>query len=218
MSESSNPTKPAEDTGGEDGEPPAAATWGALFRAPYLATAVVLAGGVALHAVNVYLATSLLPSVVADIGGLRFYAWNTTLFVFASVVASVFVPRLLERAGPRPAYAWSLGVFTLGTVACMLAPTVGLLLAGRTLQGVGGGFLVGLSYAMIRVSLPPELWTRAAALVSGMWGVGTLVGPAAGGAFAQIGQWRLAFAFLLPCAAGLALLLRGALPGAGPRS
>ncbi len=45
-----------------------------------------LAGGVALHAVNVYVVTTVMPSIVRDIGGLEYYAWSTTLFVIASIL------------------------------------------------------------------------------------------------------------------------------------
>lgn len=82
-----------------------------------------------------------------------------------------------------------------------------VLLAGRGLQGFGGGLLSGLSYALIRSTLPGHLWARASALVSGMWGVGTFVGPALGGVFAQFGAWRLAFVTLAFLAVGIAVLV-----------
>src|SRR3546814_19332865 len=51
-----------------------------------------LAGGVALPAINIFIATTILPSVVQDIGGLEYYAWNTTPFVAASVLGSSCAP------------------------------------------------------------------------------------------------------------------------------
>ena len=60
-------------------------------------------------------------------------------------------------------------------------------------KGVAGGLLAGLGYALINSTLPSSLWTRGSALVSAMWGVATLVGPAIGGLFAQFGSWRWAF-------------------------
>jgi MFS family permease len=72
------------------------------------------------------------------------------------------------------------------------------MLVGRGVQGLGGGTLAALSYALIRIVFAPALWPRAVALVSGMWGVATLCGPAVGGLFAQAGHWRWAFWALLP--------------------
>lgn len=65
----------------------------------HLSTAVVLAGGVLVGAVNIYVAASLLPTAVADIGGERLYAWNMTAFLVAQVVATTFVSRALARRG-----------------------------------------------------------------------------------------------------------------------
>src|SRR5690606_39091112 len=86
-------------------------------------------------------------------------------------------------------------------------------LAGRSIQGFGGGILFALSYALIRLVFAPGLWSRAMALVSGMWGTATLCGPALGGVFAQGGHWRWAFLSLLPVAAVLALIVVTQLPG-----
>ena len=78
--------------------------WTSLFSGTNTVRALALAGGVALQAINIYIATTILPSVVADIGGLDYYAWNTTLFVVASIVASALSARFLRRSGPRGAY------------------------------------------------------------------------------------------------------------------
>ncbi len=89
-------------------------------------------------------------------------------------------------------------IFAAGTLACGLAPSMPAMLAGRVVQGLGGGMMLALSYAMIRIVFDEPLWPRAIALVSGMWGVATLVGPAIGGIFAELGVWRAAFWSLVP--------------------
>jgi MFS family permease len=81
------------------------------------------------------------------------------------------------------------------------------MLFGRTGQGLGGGLLLGLSYSLTRIVYEERLWSRAMALISSMWGIATLSGPAIGGIFAQTGHWRLAFWVVLPIAAFLAWLV-----------
>src|SRR5882757_1070521 len=191
-----------------------AGTWGELLGRGHLGAMVVLAGGVALYAINVYVTISLLPSAVADIGGERLYAWNTTVFLLASVASAVLVGKILAAAGSRKAYLLALGVFLAGTLLCAVAPSMAVLLAGRAVQGAGGGLLAGLGYALIRAALPAPLWTKASALVSAMWGVGTFVGPALGGAFAEFGSWRGAFAALAVAAVLVAVVVPRALAGA----
>lgn len=179
-------------------DPSPTGAWRNLLRGKNGLLALALTGGVALHAINVHIVTTVLPSVVRDIGGLDWYAWNTTLFVVASIVGAALSVRLLAALGPRGASIAALAVFALGSAGCALAPSMPWMLASRGVQGLGGGTLAALSYALIRVVFAPPLWPRAVALVSGMWGVATLCGPAVGGLFAQVGHWRWAFWTLLP--------------------
>lgn len=188
-------------------------TWRELLGPKNLGAVTVLAGGVALYATNEFLTISLMPSAIEDIGGQRLYAWVTTVYLVASVVAATTVNSALMRLGPRWAYLLGLSVFGVGSLVCALAPSMQALLVGRTVQGLAGGLLAGLGYAVISAALPSSLWTRASALVSAMWGVGTLVGPAAGGLFAQFGLWRWAFGVLAILTAAMLVLVPIALPG-----
>lgn len=178
----------------------------------HLGATVVLAGGVAIYAINEFITMSLLPSTVADIGGERLYAWVTTVYLVSSVVAATTVGPLLTRFGPRSSYLGALLSFALGSAICASAPSMELLLVGRVVQGLAGGVLAGLGYAVISAALPDRLWTRASAVVSAMWGIGTLVGPATGGLFAQFGIWRGGFGSLAVLAVAMSVLVPIALP------
>ena len=182
-------------------------SWRELLGAKHLGTSVVLAGGVALYATNEFLTISLLPNTVAEIGGSRLYAWVTTLYLVGSVVSATLVSPMLLRVGARSSYLTGLAVFGLASLVCGIAPTMAILIAGRALQGVAGGLLAGLGYAVINAALPRSLWTRASALVSAMWGVATVVGPAMGGLFAQFGIWRWAFVAMAVLTALMAALV-----------
>jgi MFS family permease len=191
-------------------------SWRELLGRERLGTATLLAGGVGLYATNEFLTISLLPSTVADIGGQRFYAWVIAVYLVGSVVAAAAVNPLLVRFGPRASYLLTLALFGIGTLGCALAPTMELLLVARTVQGAAGGMLAGLGYAVINSALPNWLWTRASALVSAMWGVSVIIGPAMGGIFAQFGVWRWAFGSLVIMTAAMAALVPGALPARRP--
>lgn len=188
------------------------ASWADLLSGRNGIRSVALAGGTALHAVNVYVVTTIMPSIVADIGGLAYYAWNTTLFVVASIIGATLAAALASRLGGKGAYLLALAVFTLGTLVCAAAASMPWMLAGRSLQGLGGGVLVSLAYVLIRQVFEPALWSRAMGLVSAMWGIATLSGPALGGVFAQLGEWRWAFWSLLPAVVVLAGIVLAWLP------
>ncbi|MGQ9370741.1 MFS transporter [Azospirillum sp. ST 5-10] len=194
------------------------AGWAALFAGRNAAHSLVLGGGVLLQAVNIYVAATIMPSVVRDIGGLDYYAWSTTLFVVASILGAAVSARLLRRSGGRGAYAVAALLFGAGSLACAAAPSMAVLLAGRFVQGLGGGLLYALAYGVVRLVFPEPLWARAIGLISTLWGVATLIGPALGGVFAAAGAWRAAFWTLLPATALFAALAWATLPGtAGAR-
>ncbi|MDT5225924.1 MAG: hypothetical protein QOG19_3331 [Mycobacterium sp.] len=173
----------------------------------HLGTSTVLAGGVAMYATNEFLTVSLLPSAISEIGGNRLYAWVVTLYLVGSVVAATTVNAVLRRFGARSSFLLALAVFGVASLVCAAAPNMEVLIAGRTLQGVAGGTLAGLGYALINSTLPRSLWTRGSALVSAMWGVATVVGPALGGLFAQFGLWRWAFGAMAVLTALMAALV-----------
>jgi len=193
--------------------PEARPAWGDLFAGRNAVYSLALGGSVALHAVNIYVAVTIMPSAVEDIGGLAYYAWSTTLFVLASILGAALSARLLNRAGARDAYAIAAGIFATGTLVCALAPTMPVLLVGRFVQGFGGGFLYALAYGVMRLVFAQRLWPRVIGLISAMWGSATLVGPAVGGIFAQLGAWRAAFWSLIPVAALFGLMAFMVLPG-----
>ncbi|MEV6769650.1 MFS transporter [Nocardia sp. NPDC051030] len=210
MTNGNTPEDAIPEVGGED-----IGRWSELFSGRHAATVSILAGGVALYAMNLYFTAALMPSIVEDIGGERYYAWVATGFLMAAVIASMLVSRVLGSWGAAAAYLTGFSVFALGAAINASSPTMEILVAGRVVQGFGGGLLAGLGYAVIRTALPQRLWARAAGLVSAMWGVGTLVGPASGGVFAELGAWRWAYVVLLAVALVLAGLTRWALPRGG---
>jgi MFS family permease len=187
--------------------------WLALFGDGRVAVSIMIMGGVAMHALSLRVVATVLPSVVADIGGLRFFAWTTTVAVVSAIWGAALAASLAELRGLRGAYRLSLLLFAAGSSACALAPDMAVFLAGRLFQGLGGGLLTALAYTAIRRVFPVALRTRAIVMISGIWGVGALSGPLLGGVLAGWGVWRWAFWVDVPAGAALVLLTRCALPG-----
>jgi MFS family permease len=167
--------------------------WAELVRGGNAGRSAVVGGGMILHALNTFIVVTILPSVVRDIGGLRYFAWSTVLYVVASLLGGAGCARVLQRLGARASYRVALGGFAVGSVCCALAPAMPVLLAGRFVQGLAAGTLSALSFTMVRTLFPARLWPRAFSVVSVAWGVATLLGPAVGGVFAEFGAWRAAF-------------------------
>ena len=165
-----------------------------------------------LHAINSFIVITILPTVVRDIGGLRFFAWSTTLYLVASLLSGALCTRMLRRFGARWAYRIALGAFLAGSLLCAVAPAMPVLLLGRAVQGLGAGTLSALSYTLVRILFAEHLWPRALSITSAMWGIATLLGPAVGGMFAEYGAWRAAFFSIAIITPGFALLVELTLP------
>lgn len=191
----------------------ASASWTALFQGPRATCTLLLTLGVGLHAIDVFIVATILPSVVADIGGAAFYAWSSMVYVVASILGTATGGLIKATLGMRRGYMTGTLVFLLGTVGCAIAPHMLVLLGARVVQGVGGGAVVALSYGMVSALYPEDLRPRVLSMISGVWGIAALFGPMVGGVFAEIGWWRGAFWMALPVGMVVMGLVWRALPG-----
>lgn len=162
-----------------------------------LSTIVVLVG-IFGPAVNTFITATVLPSVVKEIGGLPLYAWATTAYAVASIVGSAASSILMRGLGTRLALIVAALILVAGTAACGAAPTMPVVVAGRAIQGIGGGLTFGIVHGMVRELFPEPMWPGRLALISTVWGVAAIGGPFAGGLLAQLGMWRTAFWGMVP--------------------
>jgi MFS family permease len=114
--------------------------WLPLFRDGTALISVMIAGGVAIHALSMRVVATALPSVVTEIGGLRFFAWTTTVAVVSGIWGAAIAASLVKLRGLRDAYRISLLLFATGSIACAVAPNMAVFLAGRLFQGLGGDY------------------------------------------------------------------------------
>lgn len=189
----------------------AAAGWLSLFRDGNALVSMMIAGGVAIHALSMRVVSTALPIVVSEIGGLRFFAWTTTVAVVTAIWGAAFAAPLVRFRGLRDAYRISLALFVGGSVICAISPSMGVFLAGRLFQGLGGGFLTALAYATIRRAFRDNQRTRAIVFLSGVWGAAAFTGPLLGGVLAGWGVWRWAFWIDVPFAVAVGLLAQSTL-------
>jgi MFS family permease len=186
-------------------------SWPALLAPRLVLPLGVLLGGVLLHSMNVLVTATLLPSIVADIGGANLMSWPTTAFVASSIFAATGTGIVSSAVGNRRAFCGGAVIYAAGAIWCALAPSIGFVIAGRFIQGLGGGLLSALAYVLVRTIFPEGLWPRVFGLFAGVWSVSVPVGPLLGGLFAGYGNWRGAFfavtgvGFLLGVAALLIL-------------
>jgi len=167
--------------------------WKEVLRPDWVAPLAVLLGGILVHSMNVLLVATVLPSIVDDVGGAHLLAWPMTSFMAASIIAATSSGILASRIGPRGGYMLGAALFAVGSLACAVAPSMLEIIAGRFVQGFGGGTLAGLAYVLVRKTFPERVWPRVFAMLASVWSVSVILGPLIGGIFANAGNWRAAF-------------------------
>jgi len=115
---------------------------------------------------------------------------------------------LADRFGRKRVYLTGVAVFTAASALCALAPSLGWLIAGRVLQGVGAAALSPASLALLAAAYPvPRERVKAIGLWAGLSGIGLAAGPVAGGALTDAFGWPAIFLVNLPI--GVILLVAG---------
>ncbi len=164
-----------------------------LFSRGRRARLALLCFSVWLHAASSLLAATTLPSAVREFGGGHLIGWAFALYLLGSIVAGSSTGTLMRFTGLRLGLSSAALLYLAGSLVCAAAPDMNVVLTGRLVQGVGGGYLVALAYVAIRQWFEPEVLPKVVALTSAIWSMSAFAGPLVGGTFATFGNWRMAF-------------------------
>ncbi|MEJ5944585.1 MFS transporter [Pseudokineococcus basanitobsidens] len=213
-SSSSGPDEGRPASGRPDGSPsePDPRRWKAL--------AVCLVSGF-MTLLDVSIINVALPSISADLGASGGdLQWVLSGYALAFGLVLVPAGRLGDARGRRRVFVAGLATFTTASLLCGLAPTPGLLLAARLLQGVGGGLLQPQVAAFIQTLFSGRERGRAFGLLGTSIGLSTAVGPLLGGTILSLdpdpSAWRLVFFVNIPIGVAGAVLAMRWLPVSRP--
>ncbi|KAK4889193.1 hypothetical protein LTR27_011951 [Elasticomyces elasticus] len=134
--------------------------------------------------------------------------WTGTAFLLSSAVFQPTLAAFSDCFGRRAVVLLSLTMFIVGTIICGTAHTVAQMLAGRTIQGAGGGVLLVMTYLLVADLLPLQKRAQGMSLITVVWLIGAVSGPIMGAGFSDAVSWRWIFWFTLPFA-GMGVVLIG---------
>jgi EmrB/QacA subfamily drug resistance transporter len=144
------------------------------------------------------------PPVAAEFDvSLTAVAWIATAYVipFAALLAPAGV--LADAVGRSRLFMTGVAVFTASSLVIALAPTFGLLLAARAVQGVGAALMVPASLALVLAEIPAERRRAAIGLWSAAGALAAAAGPALGGIVVEALDWRVLFCINVPIGLGV---------------
>ncbi|HXQ53670.1 MAG TPA: MFS transporter [Stellaceae bacterium] len=177
---------------------PLRSSWLEIFAGRQGLYTALLNFGILLFGIDTFMVNTLMPTIVADIGEVAYYAWVAMLFVVGAIVGSASYGPVRMRLGGRNTLALGGATFTAAALACSLAPHMAPLLAARFVEGWGGGLIVAGSMSFTYALYEPRLMTRVIAFTSVTYIGAALVGPIIGGIFADLAWWRGAFWLYVP--------------------
>lgn len=182
------------------------ATTDAHTSIPLLLAALMLV--MFLAALDQTIVSTALPTIVSDLGGLRWLSWVVTAYLLASTVVVPLYGKFGDQFGRKRVLQVAIVLFLLGSALCGAAQDMAQLIAFRTLQGLGGGGLMVVAMAAIGDVIPPAERGRYQGLFGGVFGLATVVGPLIGGFLVEQLSWHWIFYINLPLGL-LALLVIG---------
>jgi EmrB/QacA subfamily drug resistance transporter len=155
-----------------------------------------------------------LPAIGRDLGGgFAAQQWVSNSYLLTLSALILLAGSLTDRLGERRVFTAGVAGFGIGSALCAAAPTIGVLIAARALQGISGALLTPAALAIIVSVFPKEERGGAIGSWTAWGGIGILAGPVVGGQLVDTTSWRWIFIINVPLVIAALVLARVAVPG-----
>jgi EmrB/QacA subfamily drug resistance transporter len=159
---------------------------------------VGLLSGMFLAALDQTIVSTALPTIVGELGGLSKLSWVVTAYMLTSTVGTPLYGKLSDLYGRKLLFQAAIVVFLLGSVLAGVSQNMTQLIVFRGIQGIGGGGLMAMAFAVIGEVVPPRERGRYTGYMGSVFAVSSVAGPLLGGFFVDNLSWRWVFYINVP--------------------
>jgi EmrB/QacA subfamily drug resistance transporter len=157
--------------------------------------------GLALSALDGTIVNTALATIVGELGGIKYYAWVGTAYMLTSTTSTPLFGKLSDLYGRRILFQAAIIIFAIGSVLCGISQTMWQLVVSRGVQGIGGGGLLAVAFAIIGDVVAPRERGKYMGLITSIFTFSSVVGPLLGGFIVDNTSWRWIFLVNVPVAA-----------------
>jgi EmrB/QacA subfamily drug resistance transporter len=170
---------------------------------------IILGGILAsfLAALDTTALATVMPTMVAELGGLRFYSWVFAVYMIMSALSMPLWGKLSDVYGKKRLFFATVSMFLLGSILCGLSQNMVQLIVFRAIQGIGAGGLSSVPFALVSTVFPPHERGKALGVLASAWGISSVLGPLVGSAIVMWWHWRWVFYINVPIGAAAVTLV-----------
>jgi EmrB/QacA subfamily drug resistance transporter len=149
-------------------------------------------------AVEVTIVATAMPTIIAELGGARFFSWVFAAYLLTQAVTTPIYGRLADIHGRKRVFVAGSSLFLAGSVACGFTWSMASLVLFRIVQGLGAGCIQSVATTIVGDIYGPSERARVQGWLSGVWAFAAIVGPILGAFIVERLHWAFVFWINLP--------------------
>ena len=162
-----------------------------------------------LGAMDALIMSAAMPTIIAELGGLKLYSWVYSAYFLARAVSLPIFGKLADLYKIKTLFIISIGIFLVSSIIAGLSGNIVVLIFARVFQGIGAGGNFALVYIVLADIAEPGKRAKTLSLASSIWGIASVLGPTLGGFIVTYFSWRWIFFINIPiCVFSMALIYR----------
>src|SRR6186713_2131507 len=139
-----------------------------------------------------------LPQIITDLNGNSLYTWSITIYLLTSTISGPIYGKLSDLYGRRPIFIFAISLFVIASILCGLSQEMWQFVLFRGLQGLGGGAVFPLAFAVLADLYTPAERGKYAGYFGAVFGLSSIIGPALGGIITDTWGWHWIFFINVP--------------------